>query len=123
MLREGINDLLLETRAADNSILLLTDTYYYGWTASVDGDEAEILKANYAFKAVAVPSGEHQVHFKFVHKRFVAGMIVSMVSISVLALLVAGRWIQRIAQRRAAQRFARAAGNSSTICMNLSSCE
>ena len=87
VLREGVNDILLATNAAENSILLLTDTYYDGWRAFVDANEAEILKANYAFQAVAVPAGSHQVHFEFVHKRFILGRIVSMISLAVLGLL------------------------------------
>lgn len=47
------------------SYLLLQDTYYPGWKASVDGVEAEILKTDLGARAVELPAGSHQVVFRF----------------------------------------------------------
>ncbi|MDD5085091.1 MAG: hypothetical protein PHE61_03490 [Candidatus Omnitrophica bacterium] len=48
-----------------NKILFWSDVYYPGWKAFVDGRPAEIYKANYIFKAVALGAGRHSVVFKF----------------------------------------------------------
>ena len=46
-------------------ILLLNDVWHPWWRATVDGADAEILKANVIFRAVVVPRGRHVVRFSF----------------------------------------------------------
>jgi len=46
-------------------ILVLTDAYYLGWQAAVDGKETEIYRVDYHFRAIIVPEGEHQLVFKY----------------------------------------------------------
>jgi uncharacterized membrane protein YfhO len=45
--------------------LVLSDSYYPSWNAYINGNRAEILRANYAFRAVALPNGENVVEFKY----------------------------------------------------------
>jgi hypothetical protein len=47
------------------TLLVLSDNYYPAWRASVDGQPVEILRANYTFRAVPVPAGEHEVRFEY----------------------------------------------------------
>lgn len=51
--------------AKNNGILWTTDAYYPGWKVRVDGKEARLLKTNYLFRGVAVPSGVHNVEFYY----------------------------------------------------------
>ena len=46
------------------SFLFLSDTWYPEWRAYVDGRPVPILKANHAFRAVAIEAGEHVVEFR-----------------------------------------------------------
>ena len=57
--------------------LVLADTFYPGWLAYVDGRRVEILRANYAFRAVALGTGEHEVGFQYRPQSFVAGLACS----------------------------------------------
>jgi uncharacterized membrane protein YfhO len=50
---------------AQGGVLLLNDVWHPWWRATVDGWEAEILKANVIFRGVAVPPGTHIVRFTF----------------------------------------------------------
>jgi Bacterial membrane protein YfhO len=55
----------IAVRAAGDSYLVLSDSWYPGWNAAVDGIEAPIERANILFRAVRVPAGEHVVEFRY----------------------------------------------------------
>jgi hypothetical protein len=55
----------LDVRFAAAGLLVLHDNMYPGWSAQVDGREVGIQRANYCFRAVPVPAGEHRVTFAF----------------------------------------------------------
>jgi len=55
----------INVNSNEPSYLSIEDTYYPGWKATVDGKDTTIYKANYAFRAVEVDSGEHLVEMKF----------------------------------------------------------
>ena len=56
--------------------------YCPGWHAYVDGKEARILAANYAFWAVEVRDGKHRVEFRYRPWSFYAGLSVTCVAIA-----------------------------------------
>lgn len=73
-------------------VLVLTDAYYPGWRATVDGADATIYPANYAFRGVLLPPGQHVVEFTYQPMSFAAGLAVTGISLLLLAgLLVYGR--------------------------------
>ena len=67
--------------------LVLTDAWYPGWQATVDGRPAPIEPADYAYRAVHVDAGEHQVSMQFRPSSWVWGRALSLLT---LALAVAG---------------------------------
>ena len=60
--------------------LMLTDTYYPGWMAWVDGRPAPVRRANLYFRAVALEAGEHQVTLRFQPASVRLGLGVSLAS-------------------------------------------
>ena len=58
-------DVVIETVAEGKRLLVLTDVHYPGWRATVDGAEVPIHRANYAFRAIAIPAGRHVVTFRY----------------------------------------------------------
>ena len=84
---------VISARSRRPAVLVLTDTYYPGWRAYVDGEETEILRANGLFRAVRFPSGKHEVVFEFRPQSFRWGVVISLVSLGLLlAAVAANRW-------------------------------
>jgi len=59
------NSVLIEVDTDRPGILVLHDLYYPGWTASVDGQTQNVLRANLLFRGVEVAAGHHVVEFRF----------------------------------------------------------
>lgn len=55
----------LKTSLKSPGILMLTDRFDNGWSATVDGAPAKILRANFIMRAVVLPPGDHRVVFSF----------------------------------------------------------
>lgn len=88
----GPNDLEVETTSAGPAFLVLSEIFYPGWRASIDGAPAPIARTNYVLRGVAVPAGRHRVRFAFRPPLVALGAAIS--ALAALALLAAGlyRW-------------------------------
>jgi len=95
---EGPASIEIAVEAAADGYLLLTDTYYPGWSATIDSAPAPIVRANLASRAVAVPAGSHTVRMTYELPGFSAGW-----KISAVALTIALTWLAAsiVAVRRA----------------------
>lgn len=72
-------------------VLVLLDTFAPGWLASVDGVDREVLRANCAFRAVAVPAGAKQVVLRYEPRSVARGTSISLRALVLaLALLIFG---------------------------------
>lgn len=78
------NELTIEANVKDDAILVLTDNFYPGWRAYVDGKETEIIRANYAFRAIYLPKGVHTVKFIYAPNSFKYGAYVTLLGIIIL---------------------------------------
>ena len=65
-----------------NGFLVLNDTYYPGWEVFVDGTKSEVYRANYLFRAVFLPPGNHTVKFVYRPVFLRLGIIVSLLTLS-----------------------------------------
>ncbi|MBI3176469.1 MAG: YfhO family protein, partial [Chloroflexi bacterium] len=77
---------------ARDGYFLLSDTFYPGWRVRVDGQPRPLFRADYTFRAVAVPAGTHTVEFEYAPLSFAAGL-----TIGALAALV---WVGLFLIRR-----------------------
>lgn len=82
------NEVVVNSDAGEPKLLFLSDNYYPGWKAKVDGEDTEILRANYTFRAVPLTAGEHEVRFWYDPLSFKVGVIVSVLSLIGLGFLV-----------------------------------
>ncbi len=81
-------------------LLVLTDTYYPGWKVYVDGQETKIYPANIRQRAVVVPSGIHEVVFKYEPKSFYQGLVISLSSLIVSIVILIRKPIKGLVLRR-----------------------
>jgi uncharacterized membrane protein YfhO len=71
------NDVKITASLPKIGWVVLSDTYYPGWHVFVDGQPAKILHADYAFRAVIVPAGMHQIEFRYEPLSFKIGWIIT----------------------------------------------
>ena len=69
-------------------LLVLSDAFYPGWRATVDGDSAPIYRAYYALRAVTVPAGRHTVRFTYAPSSLRAGALVSAATLALGSAVV-----------------------------------
>jgi hypothetical protein len=65
LLRYGNTEIVVEVNSPSGGILVLNDVWHPWWRATIDGAEAELIRANGIFRAVAVPPGGYTVRFTF----------------------------------------------------------
>ena len=75
----------VRARADGPAVLVLSDTWFQGWVATVDGERAEVLEVDHALRGVVVPAGEHRVHLRFDPPSFRAGIGLTAVTTWALA--------------------------------------
>jgi hypothetical protein len=89
------NAVRIEVALDQDGYLVLSDTYYPGWRAYVDGEEKEILRANYAFRAVPLESGQYTVLFKYEPPSFKVGLAISLTTWGAIILCLAVMGLRR----------------------------
>lgn len=83
------NRVVIETDNDREGLLVLSDNFYLGWRAAIDGVRTPILKANHTMRAVNVPAGRHVVLFAFMPATFFNSMYASLAgAVLVLAILI-----------------------------------
>ncbi|OGM37817.1 hypothetical protein A3F01_01915 [Candidatus Woesebacteria bacterium RIFCSPHIGHO2_12_FULL_38_11] len=85
-IRESFNMISFDVATTDPSLVFLSETYYPGWSAYVDGKRADIIRSNYIFQSIAIPEGVHNIAFKYEPKSFRIGVLLSLVTLIFLAV-------------------------------------
>ncbi len=65
----------------DGAYLVVSDSFYPGWEAAIDGAPAPILRANGIFRAVFVPPGDHEVTMRYHSRGFTTGLIIAGIAL------------------------------------------
>jgi hypothetical protein len=77
-----------ESESSKNGFAVFSEIYYpLGWNATIDGNDATILRANYVLRALEVPAGKHTIEFTFKPKSYYTGNKVTTAS-SWLVLII-----------------------------------
>ena len=68
---------------------MLSDVYYPGWQARIDGKPTMVYQTDYVLRGVALPAGDHVVDFEFRPLGFDIGLVLSAISMLILMTVVA----------------------------------
>jgi hypothetical protein len=85
----GMIALRLSAPAPAGSALMVSENYYPGWTATVDGREAAIGRAGYTLIGVALPEGGREVTLTFESAPYQTGKTITLVALAVCAIVIA----------------------------------
>jgi uncharacterized membrane protein YfhO len=81
-------EVIIEARVNAPKFLVLSDTYYPGWKASVDEKPSKIYRADYILRAVYLEPGKHIVRFTYDPFSFKIGTIITLFIIFVLVYVM-----------------------------------
>ena len=76
----------LDVDAKETAFLVLTDLYYPGWRATVDGVATTVFRADYLFRGVEVPLGKHRVEFTYRSRSFQLGLAITIFGATALVV-------------------------------------
>jgi hypothetical protein len=87
--------LSVTTRA--DGYVLLTDAWFPGWTARLDGIETPIRRADLIFRAIRVPPGDHRIEFEYRPRSLYVGAAISLVGLAVaVGVWLGSRRLRRV---------------------------
>ncbi len=81
------NRIVLRVRTDDPRLLVVSEMHYPGWVARIGGREVPIHRANYLFRSVVVPPGDHDVEFVYRPRPVVWGLGITLASLGVAGWL------------------------------------
>ena len=85
-----MNTLQYESQSDSPGLAVFSEIYYPGWVATIDGKEADILRANYILRALEIPAGKHTIVFTFEPKAYTVGNKVTTASSWLVLILLLG---------------------------------
>ncbi|MBU2636396.1 MAG: YfhO family protein [Bacteroidetes bacterium] len=82
----NLNSIYLDVSTPKDGILVLSEIYYPGWNAFIDGVKHKVLRSNWNLRAVPVKQGNHKVQIKFEPESFKRGSFITLSSIGLCAI-------------------------------------
>ena len=88
--------LTIATEAESPTVLVVSEMFYPGWEATIDGERTPIMLADYLLRAVYVPGGQHQIQMRYRATAARNGAIISVLTLGLLlGLFLHNRWKSR----------------------------
>lgn len=84
----SFNKVLLKTDFSAKGFVVLADSHYPGWYAYIDGKPTDIYKTNGILRGVKVPSGSHEILFKYQPWKIYACMALSMLTLAGIVIIL-----------------------------------
>lgn len=93
------SSIAIDVNTDNPALLFLSDAYYPGWIARVDGKQVPILRANYSFRAIEVPTRRHNIMFAYQPLSFKLGIIIAFIGLGCVLILSLLTMRSRIVKR------------------------
>jgi uncharacterized membrane protein YfhO len=77
------NAITVKTTSDSDKLLFLSDVFDSGWEATIDGKKTEVYRADYDFRAIAVPTGTHLIEYRYHPQSFRVGIIIALIGIGI----------------------------------------
>lgn len=98
------NRLCYEVESENGGVIVFSDVYYPGWTATVSGKDVPVARANYILRAIRVPAGRHEVVMTFDPQTVQTTETIAYAAIALLALVTVIMIITTIQKKRKCQK-------------------
>lgn len=94
------NELVYEVNSGKGGIVVFSEIYYPGWTATVEGASAELGRVDYVLRALSIQPGKHQVVLTFKPKSIKTTETIAYISYILLLLAIAGGIYCKVRRRK-----------------------
>ena len=94
------NELSYEVNSGKGGVVVFSEIYYPGWTATIDGQPAELGRVNYILRALNVKPGKHDVVLTFKPKSVNTTETIAYISYVILILVVLGAAFMEYRRRK-----------------------
>ena len=94
------NELTYEVNSGKGGIVVFSEIYYPGWTATVDGKDATLGRVDYILRALKVEPGKHEVTLTFKPQSLKTTESIAYISYALLILAVAGGVYYNVRKRK-----------------------
>ena len=92
IVKDEDNYISFNTQNDQTKLVFISNSFYPGWQAYIDGQETKIYQTNYAFQSILAPAGEHQIILRYTPTYFKLCLILASVSaIILLGILIYDR--------------------------------
>jgi uncharacterized membrane protein YfhO len=81
LIEYNIDKIFIKVSADKPSYMVLSEIFYPGWHAKVDGKDVPVLCGNYIFRVIPINEGVHEIYIYFVSWPFRIGIIISLISL------------------------------------------
>lgn len=80
LISSTVNSQRFTVKTTTPALFYVSDSYFPGWHATINGQQTQIYEANYNFRAILAPSGTSNVDFYYLPGSYIWGIIVSIAS-------------------------------------------
>ena len=85
------NEVDYKTKTNTEQLAVFSEIYYeHGWQAYIDGKKSDHFRANYVLRSMRVPTGTHEIKFKFEPQDYYFTQKIAIAGSSLIVLLMIG---------------------------------